>query len=80
MLLLDTISTFNSESFFQMVSSMFMLFWEMTEFANFSQIPMVKGRNMINYGPNRILDFNTSFERSLSLSFQKIIKLLQLDQ
>ncbi len=27
---------------------------------------MVQGRKMTNYGPNEILDFNTSFERSFS--------------
>ncbi len=27
---------------------------------------MVQGRKMPNYGPNEILDLNTSFERSLS--------------
>ncbi len=27
---------------------------------------MVQGRKMTNYGPNQILDLNTSFERSLS--------------
>ncbi len=27
---------------------------------------MVQGRKMINYGPNQIRDFNTSFERPLS--------------
>ncbi len=27
---------------------------------------MVQGRKIKNYGPNEILDFNTSFERSLS--------------
>ncbi len=27
---------------------------------------MVQGRKMKNYGPNKILDFNTSFERYFS--------------
>ncbi len=32
---------------------------------------MVRGRKMTNYGPNEILDWNTSFERSLSKLSEK---------